>query len=342
MAALCLSVAACHKQAAAQAASAVPKSAAATPATGTTPSAPAAVKPVPATLPAVVARVNGEDVSKTDLDRMLRNMELRAGQPIPPDRRDEIVRQSVDQLVTYTLLAQEARHRKMDVTEQEVDAHITQMQAQFGGDPAAFAKALAQRGSTLDLLKKDVRNDLIISKMMDADAATQPAPTDQDARAFYQKNPDKFQQPESVRASHILIRVDPKADAATKQKARREIEAVLKQARAGADFAKLAREHSQDGSAAQGGDLNYFTRGQMVPAFDKAAFALKPGQLSGIVESPFGYHIIKVTDHKPARTIPFEEASARITQYLADQRRNDRADAFVAELRKSAKIEVLI
>jgi peptidyl-prolyl cis-trans isomerase C len=298
-------------------------------------------KPVPAVLPDVVARVNGEAVQKADLERMLRNMEMRVGQPIPADRRDEIVRKAVDQLVTYTLLAQESRNRHVEVADAEVDTRIGELRGKFP-DENAFNKALADRGSSVDQLKKDARNELSISKMMDAELASEPAVTDQDARAFYDGNPDKFQQQEAVRASHILIRVDEKADPAAKQKARTEIEAVLKQLKDGAYFATVAREHSQDGSAAQGGDLNYFTRGQMVPAFEQAAFALQTGQMSGIVESPFGYHIIKVTDRKPARTIPYEEVTGRIKEFLSAQHKQQHADTFIQGLRSKAKIEVLI
>ena len=118
---------------------------------------------------------------------------------------------------------------------------------------------------------------------MEAETAALPGPSDLEAKEFYEKNPDRFKQDESVRASHILIRVDEKADAAAKKKARAEIDAVLKQAKGGADFAKLAQQHSQDGSAAQGGDLDFFPKGKMVPEFSNVAFALKTGQISDVV-----------------------------------------------------------
>jgi peptidyl-prolyl cis-trans isomerase C len=117
---------------------------------------------------------------------------------------------------------------------------------------------------------------------------------------------------------------------------------VLKQARAGADFAELAKKHSADGSAQQGGDLNFFTKGQMVPQFDQAAFAMKPGQISDIVTTQFGYHIIKVTDHRPASTVPFEQVSGRIKDFLTEQQKQQKADAFIQSLKQKAKIEVLV
>jgi len=301
----------------------------------------APVKPVPQQLPDVVARVNGEDVKKADFERMIKTIEARAGQPMPPERRDEIMRGALDQLVIYTLLSQESKARQIKIDESEIDQKVQQLRGQFPTQQA-FDAALKERGLTLDALKHDARVDLSVTKLMDAEMGGEATATDAEAKEFYAKNPDKFQQPETVRASHILVRVDEKADAAARKKARAEIDSVLKQAKSGADFAKLAQEHSQDGSAAQGGDLNYFPRGQMVPEFDKVAFELKPGQISGVVQTQFGYHIIKVTDRKPARTVPYEEASAQIKQFLTEQKKQQHADTFIAGLKKKSKIEVLI
>jgi peptidyl-prolyl cis-trans isomerase C len=337
-----VSAAACKKAPAAQAAQAQPPAAAAGQ-PGQAPGQPAApaAKPVPAELPAVVARVNGEEIKKDEFERMLKTLERNAGQPIPPERRDEIVRGALDQMVVYKLLSQESKARGVNVTDADVDARVAELKKQFPTEEQ-FTKALQDRGMTLDGLRHDARVDLSVTRLMDAEVATTPGPSDAEAQDFYAKNPDKFNQEEAVRASHILIRVDENADAAAKKKARAEIDSVLKQARAGADFAKLAMEHSQDGSAAQGGDLNFFTRQQMVPAFSEAAFALKPGQISDVVTTQFGYHIIKVTDRKPARTIPYEEASAQIKQFLGEQKKQQHADAFIDGLKKKSKIEVLI
>lgn len=298
-------------------------------------------KPVPAVLPAVVARVNGEDVKKADFERMIHTIEGRAGQPIPADHRDEVLRGALDQLVVYTLLAQESKTRGIKVDDADVNQKMQELRSQFP-TAEAFNKALSDRGMTEDSLRHDALVDLTVTKLMDAEVATTPGPSDAEIKDFYDKNPDKFKQDEQVRASHILIHVDQHADAATKAKAKAQIVSILKQARGGADFAALARKYSQDGSAAQGGDLNYFSRGQMVPQFETAAFGLKVGQISDVVTTEFGYHIIKVTDHKPARTVPFEEAKPQIAQYLTGQKKQQHADAFIDSLKKKSKIEILI
>jgi peptidyl-prolyl cis-trans isomerase C len=159
---------------------------------------------------------------------------------------------------------------------------------------------------------------------------------------FYDKNPAQFQQPEGFRASHILVRVDANATDAQRKEARATIEAVQKQLQGGADFATVAKEKSQDGSASNGGDLNFFRKGQMVEPFQKAVEALKIGEISGIVETQFGYHIIKLTDKQPARTVPLAEVSTRIGQFLTMRAQQEKANEFVQGLKAKSKIEILI
>jgi peptidyl-prolyl cis-trans isomerase C len=333
---------ACRKPPTASA-QAAPAPGATAPGTPGQPGQPAAapVKPMPAQLPDVLARVNGEAVTKFDFDRLIKNMEVSSNQPVPPDRRDEVYRRALDQLVTYTVLTQETRARKITVSDAEIDANVKQMRSQFPNEDA-FTKALAARGMTIEKLKSDAKIDMSITKMMEAEVANQPAPTDAQTREFYDKNPDKFKQDEAVRASHILFRVAEDADAATKKKALDQAQSVLKQARAGADFGELAKKYSADGSAQQGGDLNFFTKGQMVPAFDQAAFTLKTGEISDIVTTQFGYHIIKVTDRRAPSTVPFEQVSERIKEFLAEQQKQQKATAFIDSLKQKAKIEVLV
>jgi parvulin-like peptidyl-prolyl isomerase len=160
---------------------------------------------------------------------------------------------------------------------------------------------------------------------------------------FYQKNPTQFQQAERVRASHILVGFPENADEAARNQARAKAAEILKDVKAGKDFAALAKQHSSDpGSGAQGGDLGYFQQGQMVPPFDKAAFSMQPGQTSDLVESQFGVHIIRVVDRQPARTVPLDEVRPRLEEYLAGQNRQQATQAFVDALKTKGKIEILM
>jgi peptidyl-prolyl cis-trans isomerase C len=302
--------------------------------------APAPPKPMPAELPEVLARVNGQPVTKVEFDRLIKNVEAGRG-PIPAEKRDEVLRAALDQLITYNVLKQEAAARKLAVSDADVDAQVAQMQKQFPSE-AEFNKALAARNATVEQLKADARVDMAINKLMEAELASTAAATDADAQDFYAKNPDQFKQAETVRASHILVKAEATADEATKKAARTKIDGVLKRAKAGEDFAALARENSADGSAAQGGDLGFFPRGQMVPPFDQAAFALKPGEISDVVTTQFGYHIIKLTEKKDASLVPLEQVKPKVIEYLTNQKKQERVDTFINEAKKRATIEVLV
>ena len=143
-----------------------------------------------------------------------------------------------------------------------------------------------------------------------------------DIERAYNDNIEQYTTPEQVRASHILLKTEGKDDAAVKAKA----EELLKQAKAGADFAELAKKNSEDeASAKNGGDLDYFGRGRMVPEFEQVAFALEPGQISDLVKTQYGYHIIKLVDKKPATTRPLDEVRQQLTDQLAYERAQTQA-----------------
>jgi len=310
-------------------------------ANGAQPATPTPVKPVPTALPDVVARVNGEACSKGELERAIKNVEGRAGRPVPAGDRDRVYRGVLDQLLAFKLVQAEGKSRGIVVADQEIDGEVEGIRKKFKTD-AEFQEALKTRQMTLDDLRNETRSQLLVSKTMEAEVAPKLTVTPQELEAFYKQNPDQFKQPETVRASHILFPVDTSATADFKKSTRAQAEAVLKRAKAGEDFGALAKEFSKDSSAAAGGDLNFFPRGQMVPAFDQAAFALKPGEISDIVESPFGFHIIKVTDRRPERAVPLAEVSDRLSQFLKQRKQQELMQQFVESLKAKYKVEVLI
>jgi peptidyl-prolyl cis-trans isomerase C len=306
-----------------------------------TPAAAPAVKPLPATLPDVVARVNGEPCSRGELERAVRNLEGRAGRPVPPDQRDQVYRRVLDELLSFKLVQAEGKARGITVTDQEIEGGISQLRKNFQTEEQ-FEQALKGKQMTLTDLRNDARTQILVNKTMAAEVEPKVNVTPEDLDAYYKANPDQFKQPEQVRASHILFAIDGSATADFKKQTRDQAEAVLKRAKAGEDFAALAKQYSKDGSAGSGGDLNFFPRGQMVPSFDQAAFALKTGEISDIVESQFGLHIIKVTDRKPQRTVPLAEVSDRLSQFLRQRKQQELAQQFVESLKTKYKVEVLI
>ena len=304
------------------------------------PAKPEPPKPVPPTLPDVIARVNGEAVTKAEFEKFIAQMEANAGQPVPQDRRDEIYRGAIDRLVDIKVLSQEVKTRGIAGDEKAVEDQMQRIRGQFPSEDQ-FKQALSSRGTSPEQLRVDMLNETRINQMLQAETQKAAEVTDADVKDFYDKNPKEFAQPEQVRASHILLKTEGATDAAKKQ-AHAKATQILKQARSGKDFAALAKEHSSDGSASQGGDLGFFAKERMVPEFSNAAFALQPGQISDIVESQFGYHIIKVTERKPSSTVPLEEVAPQVKAFLAEKKKNDTAEAFIKQLRSKAKIEVLV
>jgi peptidyl-prolyl cis-trans isomerase C len=332
-----------------ESASAKPQAAPAAPAASaqsapTTPAAPPqapAIKPVPAQLPEVVARVNGEAISRKDLEDAIRAIAGRAG-PVPPAERDRVYRGVLDDMIGYRLMIQEAKARKVTIADADIDAQVAQIRSQFPND-AQFQQALAAQNTTIEAVRNDTRDEMSAAKLVDGEIASKIAVKPEAVTDFYNKNQDKFQQGPRVRASHILIGIPQNADAATKQQAKSKAEALLKDLKAGKDFAEAAKANSQDpGSAPNGGDLGYFEQGQMVPPFEQAAFALKAGEMSDVVETQFGYHIIKVAEKQNSRVVPLDEAKGQIEEYLTQQNRHAQTELFVQALRMKAKIEVLI
>jgi peptidyl-prolyl cis-trans isomerase C len=306
------------------------------------PPASAFIAPVPAQLPNVLAKINGESLNKAEFEKTVSAIERQNGAPVPPAERDRIFRAVLDQMIATRLLAQESKARKITVTDAEVDEQIAGIQKRFGSEEA-FKSAMAAQKVTLEQIKSDTRQDLMINKMLEAELGPKIAVTPDQVAKVYKENPTAFQVPERVRASHILIAVPADAPADVKQAALAKANSVLQSARAGKDFGALAKEFSQDpGSAAQGGELPVFTAQEMVKPFSDAAFKLKPGAISDVVETQFGYHIIKVAEKQAGRTVKLEEAKPDIERQLRDVNRTRETQAFLQSLRQRGKVEVFI
>jgi peptidyl-prolyl cis-trans isomerase C len=269
-------------------------------------------------------------------------MEARAGGPVPPDKRDEVLRGVLDQLVAYHLLAQESRARKLAVADADVDARLADIRKSFPTEDA-FKQGIAAQGLTLDQLKAQAKTSLEVAKVIDTEVNAKIAVQDPEVKGFYDQNLERFKQGDSVHAAHILIGVPQNPTPQQIAEAKAKAATVLKTIKAGGDFATLARANSSDqGSAQNGGDLGFFPKGQMNPQFEDAAFKLKPGALSPVVETPFGFHIIKVLEKRPPRTAPFEEVSGQIKDFLTQGQREQKLEQFVEQVKAKGKIEILV
>ena len=315
------------------------------PANPANPANPADAKPMVAKdLPAVVAKINEKTVTREDLLQASQAVQVRLaqeGRPVTPTVG--FYRQVLDEVIGIVLLQQDANAAGMTATDQEIQQQVAQRKGAFP-DEKTYKEALAKAGLTEEKLRQQTRDQIAVQKYLQNRFAQAGNVTDQATREFYDKNKAKIQAPERVRVRHILIRFDPKGAPADKEKAREKAANLLKRAQEGEDFAKLASEHSEDpGSKAQGGELGWVTQGQTVPTFEQAAFALKkPNDLSPVVESQFGFHIIQLQEKQASGTLPYEQVKERIGQLLKQQQAQQQLATRVRELRSKAKVEVFL
>jgi peptidyl-prolyl cis-trans isomerase C len=290
----------------------------------------------------VVAKVNGTPITREELDRATKFMlaQSKNTKELTAEQKKQADEAVLDQLISAELLYQAGKKLTIANIDSRVADQLKMGKSRFPST-AAYDKALKDSGLTEKDLELFARKEIYINNLIETEVASKVTISDADAKKFYDGNIEKFKQPETVQASHILISVDPKASAEDKVKAKVKIEALLKRAKAGEDFGALAKDNSTCPSAAQGGNLGYFGKGQMVPEFEKAAFSMNPGEISDIVETQFGYHIIKVTDKKPAGTTSFEEAKKEIVNYLKIQKIQQNISALVEKLRNESKIEII-
>ena len=300
----------------------------------------AAAAPVPHELPAVVARVNDEKIERWEVEAAVREITLANLHPLPQAERDELIRTVLDRIIDHHLAAQAARARGVAATEAELDADLREMRSEHAND-RAFEERLATAGVSAEQLRHQRRLSLDMTKLVRA--ATGAAISDAAINAYYRDNRDRFLLPEAVTASHILIRVNPDATAEQRAEARRKASGIRDQILGGADFGRTARDQSEDsGTALAGGLVGTFPRGQMDPAFEAAAFSVKPGEISDLVETPYGFHIIRVDEHTAGRMQTLDDERADIRTLLTERAEQDGLSKAIEEARRTAKIEIYI
>jgi peptidyl-prolyl cis-trans isomerase C len=287
----------------------------------------------------VVAEVGDETVTLAQVDRVVGYW--RQSQQPPVDLSlpvTELRAKALDQLVDRLLLYQEARRRGYTADSAQVEQQVQRLVGQFH-DPAQLEQALRSMGMDLEGLRKTLSQDQSIQNFIKAEIVRNVQVDSAQVTSFYLDHPEMFQIPERVRARHILFRVAEDAPPDTVEAVRRRAEEALARARGGEDFAQLASELSEGPTASRGGDLGYFQRGQMVAPFESTAFALEAGQISDLVRTRFGFHIIKVEDHIPARQLPLDRARPQIRQQLQQQAVQDSVEALLERLRSSVDIK---
>ncbi len=291
-----------------------------------------------------LAVVNGSVITQADLEREMagaRRQMSSMGQPtLSGPQLSEFKKKALERLIERELLYQESQKKAIKIDEAAVNEKMEALKKRFSSD-AEFKNSLSKMKLSETIIRSDFKRGMAIQKFIDNKFVETIKLSDKEIKTYYDGNPDYFKQPEQVHASHILLKADPKGDASQKTEARKKIEDIQQKLLKGEDFAALAKEFSQCPSSNKGGDMGYFKRGQMVKPFEETAFGLKPGKVSDIVETRFGYHLIKVIDKKPNSVIPYQDVKDRLSQYLKQEKVKKEVSLHVEKLKQKAKIERL-
>jgi len=289
----------------------------------------------------VLAEVNGRKFTQADADKEISGKLASLLGQVPEAQlvqiREKMLKESVDDFVSRTLLVEAADQAKIMVSEAEIKTAIDRIKNNLP-QGVTMEEALKRSGITQEKLHEEVALGLRLTKIIEAQVKDKKAPTDKEIKDYYDSNKKQFEVPETVHARHILVKTEEKDDKKTKDEKKAKAENIRKQLTGGADFAKIAKTSSDCPSKKEGGDLGTVQRGQMVKPFEDAAFKQEVKAIGPIVETPFGYHIIQVLEHSQPKEKSLDEVKGTIEKTIQQQRLQETAERYLAELKAKAKI----
>ena len=292
-----------------------------------------------------VASVNGVAISSDKFERnfeeFMRDNNINIGSIRYPQRLKEYKKELLDMLINAELVWQEANKKNIKASDTEVQQVMTDVRSQFKTQDD-FVKTLHGEGYTLESYNEHIFRMVVSRKYLDQLGMVADEINDEAIHDFYVNNPDKFHMPDMVHARHILLKTSSAMSDAEKQTVRVKLDDIQQRLKAGEDFAELAKQFSEDSSASRGGDLGYFPKGVMVGPFEDAVFTLKTGEVSDIVETQFGFHIVEVLEQRPAGAVPELRAKDQIRAYLQQQKKRNVVNEEIQRLRAQSKIEIYL
>jgi parvulin-like peptidyl-prolyl isomerase len=296
----------------------------------------------PATEPAVVARVNGAPIGAGDLEAALNTVIPLSSyhQNVKPEKLQDLRKQALDGLIDEELRYQDAVRLNVRVAPAEVEQALDRARKAYR-DPNAFERARRASGATLPQLRASILRALMIQKAYAQVVSSRCLITETDAAAYYRENTTRFVMPEQVRISLITIGVDPSAPRPEWERARRKAEDVARRLAAGAAFDALAREYSTDASKLKGGDLGFVHRGQLVDEFERALNGLGTGKVTPVIQTIYGFHLLRLVDRRPAVQKSFADMKATIVRDLTETRCGQASADWSNRLRAAAHVEIV-
>ena len=291
----------------------------------------------------VVAIVNQEMITLSEVEKWVNPLTEEITAEDRLERREqlrEVYRNVLEKLIEEKLIDQEVKKSGIKVSSKEIEATLEEVKRRNAATQEDFERALAAEGMTLETYKKQIEKGLQRKKLINWSVKVETKVGEKELRDFYEKNKDRYRPNESYRPSHILFVIPKGATPEEIRGIRKKCQTVLEKIKAGADFGEMALTFSEDSSNKDRGDLGYFKKGELLPAFEKEALRLKIGEVSGIVRTEFGFHIIKLLDRKGLEPLPFEQVKERVQVDYFDSEMERAFKQYLSTLKEKSVIEI--
>ena len=292
----------------------------------------------------IVAKVNDDIITFSELEKLVYSVaKVNTGTESEKRRIFNKEKKNVlNKIIEQKLQLHYAKLNRLEATKNDIDNSIEDIKTKNNISDEMFQATLEREGLTMETYRTSLKQQITLSKVLNAKVRSRIKVIEKDVESYYLKNKKKFLKPVEIKAYHIIFVINNKEDRVKTGKQKKKALRVLKLARKGYDFEELARTHSEGPSKNTGGDLGWVKKGAMIPSFEKAAFLLRKGEISSLVKTDYGYHIIKVVDRREAKNRTLDEARDKIKKILFENKYDDKYDKWMAELKKNAFIEVYL
>jgi parvulin-like peptidyl-prolyl isomerase len=291
----------------------------------------------------VVAVVNQEMITLSEVEKWIDPLKQETVTEDRLQKREQmetLCRQVLDKLIEEKLIDQEVKKSGVKISSKEIEATLDEIRQRNGVTQEGLEKALAVEGLTLEAYKKQIEKGLQRQKLISWSVKVESKAGDKEIREFYDKNVSRYRTNETYRPSHILFIIPKGAVSEEIREIRKKAQGVLEKIKAGKDFGEMALLYSQDASAKNHGDLGYFKKGELFPVFEREALRLNVGEVSGLVRTDFGFHIIKLLDRKGMEPLPFEEVKEKVKADYYEAETEKAFKQFLSTLKEKSVIEI--
>ena len=287
----------------------------------------------------VVVFVNNNAITRAELDMEINRLVPQElfHRSISPEKRKEMEKKAIENLINAELFYIEAKRQNLKVDSSELKKSISSVKESYPS-AKAFKDALKKSGMTMSVFEEKARRSLMIEKLIEKEVKV--SFTDNDLEEYYKKNTEKFKEPEAVRLRYVYVKINP-SEPDGKKKAKERAKEAYSKIKSGSDFAQIAMTYSNDMSRIKGGEMGFVHRGMMPQDIEKAAFSLKVGQISEIIETDIGFHILKVEEKRASRQVSFDEIKEKLKNELTESMQKNRLEGLIKRLRENAKIQYI-